>query len=200
MLSRFDLILVLRDTKDPVWDRMVARHILDDDHDIGGGGGGGGGGDVHDQTPSQAPVLFSFLLFLRPVSSFRELTWNGRGTGQASGADGVGVGVGVGFWTTQRLRSYFTHIKQLKPRLTDEADRLLSQYYARQRRSEQRNAARTTVRMLESMIRSDRHCKMSSFCFSFLFAFRFLHWQVFFFTKVKRNSLFLQSLRFSSSF
>ena len=30
LLSRFDLILVLRDTCDPLWDQLVATHILED--------------------------------------------------------------------------------------------------------------------------------------------------------------------------
>ena len=57
------------------------------------------------------------------------------------------------FWTFERLRSYFIHIKHLKPVLSDEANQILSQYYFVQRRDGDRNAARTTVRMLESMVR-----------------------------------------------
>jgi DNA helicase MCM9 len=101
LLSRFDLVLALRDTKDLEWDISVALHILDD------------------SNPSQ------------PVDD----------------------AISPKFWTFGRLRSYFSHIKQLKPLLTDPANRVLSAYYLKQRQASDRHAARITVRLLESLIR-----------------------------------------------
>lgn len=96
LLSRFDLILVLIDSKDYAWDQIVARHIL-----------------------------------------------NGNDTTSGDTA----------LWSFEMMKSYFGLIKNLRPMLTPDANRVLSKYYYAQRQADDRNAARTTVRMLESMIR-----------------------------------------------
>lgn len=97
LLSRFDLILVLIDSKNQSWDQIVAQHILN---------------------------------------------------GNTSCEKGDGA-----LWSFEMMKSYFTLIKNLRPTLTPEANQILSKYYYAQRQADDRNAARTTVRMLESMIR-----------------------------------------------
>lgn len=103
LLSRFDLILVLLDSKNQGWDQIVAHHILNGN----ALGSEGGGGNIPDT------------------------------------------------WSFDKMKTYFSLIKNLKPTLTPAANRILSQYYYAQRQANDRNAARTTVRMLESMIRYD---------------------------------------------
>ncbi|XP_066383534.1 probable DNA helicase MCM9 isoform X2 [Miscanthus floridulus] len=57
-------------------------------------------------------------------------------------------------WTLPQLRRYINYVrKEFKPVLTKEAERVISSYYQLQRKSGTHNAARTTVRMLESLIR-----------------------------------------------
>lgn len=57
-------------------------------------------------------------------------------------------------WSTDRLRQYLYYIKtNLKPRLSPRAQRILSTYYTIERSSSRRNAARTTVRLLEALVR-----------------------------------------------
>ncbi|XP_049935084.1 probable DNA helicase MCM9 isoform X4 [Nymphaea colorata] len=57
-------------------------------------------------------------------------------------------------WPLPLLRRYIQYVKRnFQPILTKEAERVLSSYYQLQRRSALQNAARTTIRMLESLIR-----------------------------------------------
>ena len=64
-------------------------------------------------------------------------------------------------WDFEQLRLYLNYVKSLKPNLTADANLVIQNYYASQRSKDDRNAARTTVRMLESVIRlSQAHAKL----------------------------------------
>ncbi|XP_075073551.1 putative DNA helicase MCM9 isoform X1 [Nicotiana tabacum] len=102
LLSRFDIVLVLLDTRNPEWDAVVSSHIL-----------------AEEETKSH--------------NSEEDL----RST-----------------WALPMLRRYIQFVKRyFRPVLTKEAEKVISSYYQLQRRSVTQNAARTTVRMLESLIR-----------------------------------------------
>ncbi|XP_052193198.1 probable DNA helicase MCM9 isoform X2 [Diospyros lotus] len=102
LLSRFDIVLVLLDTKNPEWDAVVSSHIL----------------------------------------------------GQADPERGKQDDDFDNIWPLSMLRRYIHFVKgYFKPVLTKEAERVISSYYQMQRRIAVQNAARTTVRMLESLIR-----------------------------------------------
>ncbi|XP_008455169.2 probable DNA helicase MCM9 isoform X3 [Cucumis melo] len=102
LLSRFDIVLVLLDTKNPEWDAVVSSHILYESEQEKG-------------------------------KRDNDLSNN---------------------WPLTMLRRYIQFVKgYFRPVLTQEAEQIISNYYQLQRRSAMDNAARTTVRMLESLIR-----------------------------------------------
>ena len=52
------------------------------------------------------------------------------------------------------LRQYISWVQEFQPGMTEEAEGILMRYYQLQRQSSSRDAARTTVRMFESLIRT----------------------------------------------
>lgn len=57
-------------------------------------------------------------------------------------------------WNLDQLRQYLHHIRtSFRPRLSQAAERVLRTYYSMQRTNAERSAARTTVRLLESLAR-----------------------------------------------
>ncbi|XP_038683525.1 probable DNA helicase MCM9 isoform X1 [Tripterygium wilfordii] len=102
LLSRFDIVLVLLDTKNPEWDAVVSSHILSE----------------REQDKGERDEDLQHV------------------------------------WPLPMLRRYIHFVKGFfRPFLTKEAEKVISSYYQLQRRSATQNAARTTVRMLESLIR-----------------------------------------------
>ncbi|KNC74934.1 hypothetical protein SARC_12530, partial [Sphaeroforma arctica JP610] len=56
-------------------------------------------------------------------------------------------------WSLEKLQIYVAMAKSLHPKISREAETILIAYYQIQRQADQRNAARTTIRLLESMVR-----------------------------------------------
>uniref|UniRef100_A0A6T6B886 MCM C-terminal AAA(+) ATPase domain-containing protein n=1 Tax=Compsopogon caeruleus TaxID=31354 RepID=A0A6T6B886_9RHOD len=69
---------------------------------------------------------------------------------------------GVDIWNIEELKKYIFYVKsRFQPSLSEEAELILSQYYAGERAGAERNAARTTVRLFESLIRlSQAHARL----------------------------------------
>ncbi|XP_029903789.1 DNA helicase MCM9 [Myripristis murdjan] len=104
LLSRFDLVLVLLDTRNPEWDRIISSFILEEKG-----------------VPSESSSL----------------------------------------WSMDKMKAYFCIIKRLQPQVSVEANSILARYYQLQRQNDGRNAARTTIRMLESLSRlAEAHARL----------------------------------------
>ena len=66
-----------------------------------------------------------------------------------------------GLWSLDQMQAYFGIIRQINPIVSSEADQVLRAYYRRHRQADCRNAARTTIRLLESLIRlSEAHARL----------------------------------------
>ncbi|XP_063692137.1 DNA helicase MCM9-like [Bolinopsis microptera] len=64
-------------------------------------------------------------------------------------------------WSFTELQQYVSHVKSLTPKLTKPAKEVLGRYYRLQREQISRNVSRTTIRMLESLVRlSQAHAKL----------------------------------------
>ncbi|OWF35387.1 DNA helicase MCM9-like isoform X2 [Mizuhopecten yessoensis] len=106
LLSRFDLVLVLLDTQNEDWDRVVSSFILENKDPLG---------DINMKH----------------------------------------------LWGMEKMQAYLSLIKSIDPQLTDDSSRVLREYYRAQRGADDRNAARTTMRLLQSMIRlSQAHARL----------------------------------------
>jgi DNA helicase MCM9 len=65
-------------------------------------------------------------------------------------------------WPIEKLKSYLSYCKNnFKPELTESASLALARYFELQRSMDVRSASRTTIRLLESLIRlSQAHAKL----------------------------------------
>ncbi|XP_045496296.1 DNA helicase MCM9-like isoform X2 [Colias croceus] len=104
LLSRFDLIFILLDSKNKNWDKLVSSYILF------------GGANSSDSKKR---------------------------------------------WSIEKLQMYIGLIGPRQMEMTKAANSILQHYYMMQRKSEYRDPSRTTVRMLDSLVRlSQAHCRL----------------------------------------
>ena len=136
LLSRFDLIFILTDQSVPDWDDMVASFILSSKIEPTEAAG------APNASPSSSPP---------PPGPFSSSTRD----------DDEDVIVIDPFstspvWSFETLQSYVMLVKQMfQPKLSQPAKMLLSRYFQLQRKADTSgvNAARTSMRLLESLIR-----------------------------------------------
>lgn len=70
------------------------------------------------------------------------------------GGSGSGEGLGGALWPVDKMRAYLLWVKEhVRPVLSTPAQRVLTKYYQLQRAADVRSAARTTIRLLESLVR-----------------------------------------------
>ncbi len=123
LLSRFDLILLLLDNKNEEWDRVVSTFIL------------------------------------------RSAMLNKKEDGRPCGPEHNSTGAATTIkppppipqkaWPVEKLQKYLAWVRERHPKVTlsSEVEEILCTYYECQRQSKNRSAARTTVRLLESLVR-----------------------------------------------
>lgn len=110
LLSRFDLVFIMRDERIPEWDEAIANHLL-------------------------AQVTTGF--------------------------DGFKVDENQKLWNVQKLQLHFAAISKIRPKFTPIASALLGAYYRKCRSDRERDYARTTIRLLDSLNRlAEAHARL----------------------------------------
>lgn len=140
--------------------------------EIGGADGvGGGEGDLPISVGIASPLLSRFDVVLtlldqrnedwdRQLSSFilngyaGGVGAYGKGKSKKSGSGTNGNDGDEDIWPIEKLQQYIYFVKNnLRPRLSMNAQRILTKYYTVERAAAGRSAARTTVRLLEALVR-----------------------------------------------
>lgn len=142
LLSRFDLILVLLDRMNQNWDHVVSSFILKQSTGQVG---------IKQEKFSDDP---SFN-FIGGVPSAEEQAILEETKRKKAASDEL-------LWPTPKLQAYICFVKdKYQPQLSRSAMTILQRYYQLQRSSDTRSAARTTIRLLESLTRlSQAHARL----------------------------------------
>ncbi|KAJ9512576.1 hypothetical protein QJQ45_018922 [Haematococcus lacustris] len=144
LLSRFDMVLLLLDKAHPAWDMQVAACVLDNHVQ--------GGQEAQQRSrqllPAPHPPAGAGWTEQLPGSQAAPQALQGQGAGQGSSSSGGGG------WNLDSLRDYLVWVKTtFQPCMSMEAHEVLQAYYVALRGMEERSAARTSLRALESLVR-----------------------------------------------
>ncbi len=145
LLSRFDIILLLLDEKNEEWDRIVSTFILRSAM-LNKKDGGQPCGPEHSGSSTGAAVTN------KPSESSNSVNNN---TIDAAACGVVPPPIPQKAWPVEKLQKYLAWVRDRHPKVTlsCEVEEVLCTYYEFQRQSNNRSAARTTVRLLESLVR-----------------------------------------------
>ncbi|KAL6747262.1 MCM2/3/5 family-domain-containing protein [Haematococcus lacustris] len=144
LLSRFDMVLLLLDKAHPAWDMQVAACVLDNHVQ--------GGQEAQQRSrqllPAPHPPAGAGWTGQLPGSQAAPQALQGQGAAQGSSSSGGGG------WNLDSLRDYLVWVKTtFQPCMSMEAHEVLQAYYVALRGMEERSAARTSLRALESLVR-----------------------------------------------
>ncbi|KAF9149855.1 protein phosphatase 2A regulatory subunit cdc55 [Linnemannia schmuckeri] len=181
LLSRFDIVLVLMDTGNANWDHKISSYILDTRMRMDGQ-------FVPKRKRLTGKEIRRRRKKLRKIAKRKRMEAMGLRPGDdgydsSISDDGSSVGRGSTAgqdegddeddeeleqearpdpWSLEKVKAYLIWIKStFQPKLTPPAEQVLVSYYQLQRKADLRNAARTTIRLLESLIRlSQAHARL----------------------------------------
>ena len=143
LLSRFDIILLMLDSQNEEWDRNVANHIMNNLTK---------GGDEHDEMRREGEGEERERERGRGGDSMNKANSEVRdGDMDVHSQNAMNS---EGGWNLETMRAYVQYVKMtFQPKITAFSQEILAKYYQLQRNTDSKSAARTTVRMLESLVR-----------------------------------------------
>lgn len=138
LLSRFDLVFLLQDLCSEKFDMKVSGHVMK-------------------QLPIPDEELVQIIDQQQYENNIRQAR-SGQHHPQASQEeeeDEPDYTTRLTLaWKPDKLQNYISWIKQsFKPKLTQQSEQVLTAYYQKHRQADSRSAARTTIRLLESLVR-----------------------------------------------
>ncbi|CAM9964333.1 unnamed protein product [Ectocarpus sp. 6 AP-2014] len=149
LLSRFDLVLLLLDTKNKQWDKVVSTFVLR--------------AAIGPAAPPVSPKAVAAAKTAAVAPRGGSSGGGGSSSSSQPGKPAAGGPAGRGEeepvsskpWGTEKLQKYLCYVKDTftSVRLSKDAEEVVGKYYQSQRSADNRSAARTTVRLLESLIR-----------------------------------------------
>lgn len=140
LLSRFDIVLVLLDSSGREvrggsargTEQLLPTHAYFYPHSL-----------ARAAVPQWDETVSSFILRNAVDAQFAP-----------EGGGSSGEGLGGALWPVDKMRAYLLWVKEhVRPTLTMAAQKVLTKYYQLQRAADVRSAARTTIRLLESLVR-----------------------------------------------
>eukprot|EP01122_Echinamoeba_exundans_P014512 TRINITY_DN6592_c0_g1_i2.p1 TRINITY_DN6592_c0_g1~~TRINITY_DN6592_c0_g1_i2.p1 ORF type:complete len:977 (-),score=193.20 TRINITY_DN6592_c0_g1_i2:412-3177(-) len=149
LLSRFDIVIVMVDGQDRQWDARLADFILEN----------------RQKTAALIAQQQQEQSMRKEQEGFRRgekrSVWQQQKAAN-EGAENQEPKVTMDHWGIDKLQAYFSYIRATyAPTMSDDARELLTRYYTKQRTTDNADKSRTTIRMLESLIRlSEAHAKL----------------------------------------
>ncbi|PVU98203.1 hypothetical protein BB561_000061 [Smittium simulii] len=170
LLSRFDLVLVLLDSHNEKWDTRVSSFILDEEK-RNSESAFGQIPSLNTSTPIRngvgrtqlAESSFSPTIPRKRVNendNFATSDLLGKSEVQPFNKNNSSNNSEIFLFV--QLQQYIMWVKsQFEPKSTSGSEKILTKYYQLQRKSDIRNSSRTTIRLLESLIRiSQAHARL----------------------------------------
>ncbi|KAL3782344.1 hypothetical protein ACHAW5_003861 [Stephanodiscus triporus] len=175
ILSRFDLIFLVRDVRDEVRDRMICRHVMG--VHIGNSGGRGGGGEggsgaglgafggINDGNGETELMAAGMLGGDNLQQAAKSSTGGNSNTAAAIAENAMRIATsGIGELDVPTMKKYIQYCKaKCMPRLSDEAGNILASSYVKIRDDvrkrvmeaggQEQAAIPITVRQLEALVR-----------------------------------------------
>lgn len=108
--------------------------------------------DLNINAGLATPLLTRFDLIMI-LADKKDATWDEIVAEHILNQNAIVKSQNANMWSFEEMKSYFSLVKSLKPILTNEANDVLCKYYFALRQAAERQMARTTVRMFESLIR-----------------------------------------------
>jgi DNA replicative helicase MCM subunit Mcm2 (Cdc46/Mcm family) len=148
LLSRFDIVIVMVDGQDRQWDARLADFILEN----------------RQKTTALIALQQQEQSLRKEQEGFRRgekrSVWQQQKPND--GSEEQEPKVKMDHWGVDKLQAYFSYIRTTyAPTMSDDARELLTRYYTKQRNTDNADKSRTTIRMLESLIRlSEAHAKL----------------------------------------